>query len=247
MTRQHELAQVLALATESLREAQAARAHSTELTAQFGSLMVNEVLEVGTGVIDASGQFSRDFRAPYAAVSVVAPVVPLVAFGTVAGAGPDLVVSLPVGSVLTGFDLSSARPGTNLAGSVVVTGVQGGPFTEFVPISSGSGLQPLPVRFGEGLLATDVNTAPTVTVPSIATGPALYLTVYGRNGRLVVTNSPRQGTPPGSGVGLFDVPPGCGMTRRMVGSTLTVYGAAGQRFSYTAFVRPQPETFGRLS
>lgn len=246
MTKQNDqVAQALALAAQSLAEAQAARAHATELTAHFGSLMLNEVLEVGTGVIEATGAFSRDFRAPYAAVSVVAPISQIAAFGSAVAAGPDLTVSLPAGATLLGYDYTTQPPGSAVGSQVNLAGVQGGPTTAFYRITTAGGQWF--ERFPDGLPAIDANTAPSVTIPSIATGPALFLSVYGRAGRLVVTNSPRQGSPPGSGVGLFDVPSGCAMTRRMVGSTLTVYGTPGQRFSYTVFARPQPESFGRLT
>jgi hypothetical protein len=143
MTKPTELAQVMALAAEALREAQAARAHTTELVSQFGALMVNEVLEMGVGVIDSAGMFSRDYRAPYAAVGVVNPV---------AGAGA-----------------------------------------------------------------------------------------------FIVTNSPRQGSAPAAGAGVFDVPAGAGVVRRMAGTTLTIYGTAGARVNFTVFSVAQPETFGRVA
>lgn len=63
----HELK---AVAAEQLREFQAMRAQMTELTAAMMSLALNGVLETAVGVLGADGTYSRDFRAPYAAVAI---------------------------------------------------------------------------------------------------------------------------------------------------------------------------------
>lgn len=235
-------AQVLAVAHEALREMQATRAHMTELTALFSSQAVNGVLEVGTGVLDSTGVFSRDFRAPYAAVSIVNPAAPIFASGFLVGGGGDLVLALPGAGALTGVDVGWAAPGAALATSTVVSGLVGGGFTEFTRVttaglSTGWRWDDLPAAAGQN---------PVVTFPNVAAGPNVTAAVFGRGGPLVATNSPRSQSAPGSGVGLFDVPARAAMTRAMAGNTLTVYGAPGQRFSWTVFAKPVPESFGRV-
>lgn len=245
-----ETEQTLGLIAQTLQEIQALRAHQTELTALYGALTLNDVLEVGTGLIDATGAFSRDFRAPYAGLSIVndASSVPVAAQAVDVAAGAAANVALPAGASLTGFDLTSystASGGVNF--DATVTGAAALPnLTEsFRFISSGA---IWPMRFPDPLAPAAAAVPIAVAVPAAAGGAAYSLIVYGRQvaGALTATNSPRQGSAPPTGVGVFNINPGIGMTRRMAGNTLTVYGPVGQRFSYTVFSRPPAESFGRV-
>jgi len=64
----HELK---AFAAEQLREAQQLRVKMTELSSTMMALGLNGVLETAIGVLDGSGVYGRDFRAPYAAIAIV--------------------------------------------------------------------------------------------------------------------------------------------------------------------------------
>jgi hypothetical protein len=235
-------AQQLAAIHEIMREQQATRAHMTELTTLFSSQAVNGVLEVGTGVLDSTGVFSRDFRAPFAAVSIVNPAPPLFVAGAMAGGGGDLVLALPGAGALTGVDVGWAAPGAALATTAVISGLVGGGFTEFTRVTTAG----LSTGWRWDDLPAAAGATPTVTFPNVVSGPNVTATVFGRGGPLIATNSPRGQAAPGSGVGLFDVPARAAMTRAMAGNTLSVYGAPGQRFSWTVFAKPVPETFGRV-
>lgn len=247
--RRTEAEQILALAAETLKEMQALRAHQTELTAMYGALTLNDVLEVGTGLIDASGAFSRDFRAPYGGLSIVndAAGQPVAAQAIDTAAGAAAAVALPAGASLTGYDLSSYSTGTGGVNfDVTITGLALANLTESLRFTTSG--QDWIQRFPDPLAPAAAGVPITVNVPAAAGGAGYSLVVYGSQlaGALTATNSPRQGGAPPSGVGVFNVNPGTAMTRRMTGNTLTVYGTPGQRFSYTVFSRPPNETFGRV-
>ncbi len=63
----HELK---AVAAEQLREFQQLRVKMTELTSAMMAQSLNGILETAIGVLDAGGGYTRDFRAPYAAVAI---------------------------------------------------------------------------------------------------------------------------------------------------------------------------------
>ncbi len=70
MNEQQHLHELKVVASEHLRELQAMRAQMTELSSTMMAQGLNGVRETGIGVLDPAGGYSRDFRAPYAAVAV---------------------------------------------------------------------------------------------------------------------------------------------------------------------------------
>jgi len=70
MSEREHLHELKMVATEQVRELQAMRAQMTELSSTMMAQGLNGVRETGIGVLDPTGVYSRDYRAPYAAVAV---------------------------------------------------------------------------------------------------------------------------------------------------------------------------------
>lgn len=97
------LSELKAIGAEHLRELQQLRVKMTELGAAMMAQGLNGVLETATGVIDATGGYGRDYRAPYAAISIVNNSADVI---TVTNAGAD---SRPPGAGAGSWEVAAGR------------------------------------------------------------------------------------------------------------------------------------------
>lgn len=95
--------------------------------------------------------------------------------GTFTSAGGS--AALSAGSVLNGFDVTAAAPGTPpVSATVTVTNVAGGPYT--YTLTEGAAGGTLSIRYPVGLVAS--GGAPTVAVAAAAGGASGSIDVYGQ-------------------------------------------------------------------
>lgn len=143
----------------------------------LGGPVIGREWEVrGLMVVDANAIGTASGGTPTAASSTFA-----------AGAAGS--ITLPAGSSVTGFDITTAPVAGAVAGVATVTGLAAGTLSYELAEPVGGGA--LSIRYPSAMPPLTPATTPQVSVPAIASGAAYAITVYG--------TTPATGISPGTG------------------------------------------------